>query len=401
MKSTSTIQVKTSCHHCGDDCQQEVWKKDKVFCCEACSMVYELLQEHDLGHFYALKEANGKASTRMAPNAYAYLDHEEIAEQLLDFQDEQMAKLRFHLPDIHCAACIWLLEKLYKFDEGILQSRVHFLRKEIRLSFQPSKTSIRKIAELLARLGYPPKLKLDDLEASQPKATSQGLQLQLGIAGFVFGNIMLLSFPEYLGLDSLSESNFQHFFGYVNLLLAIPLVAYSGIDYLKSAWFALRQKNLNIDVPISLGIMTLLLRSGYDIISHSGPGYLDVLAGLIFFLLIGKWFQQKTYYHLSFERDFKAYFPISASLPDGRQLPVNALTAGDRILIRHGELIPADSLLKKGKAQIDYSFVTGEAIPLGKAIGDKLYAGGRQMGAAIEVEVLRKVSQSYLTQLWN
>ncbi|HFA52109.1 MAG TPA: HAD family hydrolase [Bacteroidetes bacterium] len=190
----------------------------------------------------------------------------------------------------------------------------------------------------------------------------------------------------------------------MNILLVLPVVFYSSRDYLKSAWTGLSKKILNIDVPISLGILTLFGRSIFEIISHTGAGYLDSLAGLVFFLLIGKWFQQKTYHRLSFERDYKSYFPIAATVLKNNietAVALNQLNVGDIVIIRHRELIPADGILQKGKANIDYSFVTGESAPVQKNIGDKIFAGGRQMQQTIELILTKKVSQSYLTQLWN
>ncbi|MEY4539705.1 MAG: hypothetical protein RLZZ306_1462, partial [Bacteroidota bacterium] len=142
----------------------------------------------------------------------------------------------------------------------------------------------------------------------------------------------------------------------------------------------------------------------YQVVFKNGAGYFDSLTGLIFFLLIGKWFQQKTYNFLSFERDYKSYFPMAVTrLLFGKEesISISELKKGDKILIRNGELIPSDSMLYRGNACIDYSFVTGESIPEKRQLGDFLYAGGRQVGSTLEMEVLKDVSQSYLTQLWN
>jgi Cu+-exporting ATPase len=179
---------------------------------------------------------------------------------------------------------------------------------------------------------------------------------------------------------------------------------YSAQDYLRSAWFSLRQGGLNIDVPISLGILTLFSRSAYDILTHTGAGYLDSLVGLVFFLLIGKWFQNRTYATLSFEREYESYFPVAVIRKRGEveeSVALPELKVGDRILIRNQELIPADSVLISGSGHIDYSFVTGEAEPQSRQEGQLIYAGGRQVGAAIELEIVKEVSQSYLTRLWN
>jgi len=397
--------METTCYHCGEPCEDtSIALEDKVFCCQGCKMVYEILNEHDLCRYYRINENAGISLKGRRQEHYAYLDDPDIREKLIDFSDGEKSHVRFHLPQIHCASCIWLLENLYRLNEGIAQSQVNFTRKEVRITFLEAQTTLRQIVELLASIGYAPAINLGDVEKPREKAVSRRLYFQLGVAGFAFGNIMLLSFPEYLGLESEEDEFFRRIFGYVNIALAIPVFFFSGWDYIRSAALSLRHGHFNIDVPISLGIITLFVRSVVDIISGTGAGYMDSLAGLVFFLLIGKWFQQKTFYHLAFDRDYRSYFPIAALLRDGsaeRSVPVQKLEPGQTIIVRNGELIPADGLLLKGSAQIDYSFVTGEAEPVGKAPGEKLFAGGRQLGERIEITLTRKVNQSYLTQLWN
>jgi Cu+-exporting ATPase len=186
---------------------------------------------------------------------------------------------------------------------------------------------------------------------------------------------------------------------------SLPVVFYAGKDYFTSAYKGLRSKILNIDVPIALGILVLFVRSSVEIIFDLGTGFFDSLTGLVFFLLLGKYFQQKTYNFLSFERDYKSYFPVAVT----RILPINKeenvqiyeVEKGDRLLIRNQELIPVDGILINGNANIDYSFVTGEAEAVAKKSGDKLFAGGKQLSGILEMEVLASVSQSYLTQLWS
>ncbi len=173
----------------------------------------------------------------------------------------------------------------------------------------------------------------------------------------------------------------------------------------KKAYQGIRSKFLNIDVPIALGISVLFIRSTVEVLLDWGPGFFDSLTGLVFFLLIGKYFQDKTYKHLSFERDFNSYFPIAVTLIEEdeqeRIIPIHELEEGKRILIRNGEIIPTDGRLLKGEGEIDYAYVTGESKAVTKYIGDRIYAGGRQIGGAIELLTTKSVSQSYLTQLWS
>lgn len=397
-----------ACYHCGEDCPDDRLRlEDKVFCCEGCQMVYQILNTHDLCQFYALDENPGLSQKlRRDARSYAWLDDEEIRQQIIQFTDGQTTRITFSLPAMHCASCIWLLEHLYKLDQGVVHSKVNFLKKEVTIHFEEEKTSLRQVAALLASIGYPPEINLGNIsESDRPKVADRSLYYKIGVAGFAFGNIMLLSFPEYLGLQKELEAHFFGAFGYLNLLLALPVLLYSARDYFVSAWTGLQNRHLNIDVPLALGMSVLFTRSVWEIGSGTGPGYLDSFAGLVFFLLIGRWFQQKTYHRLSFERDYKSYFPVAAwrKNPDGTDIatPVHRLEPGDIILVRNGELIPADGVLLKGQARVDYSFVTGEADPVAVKSGERIYAGGKQAGETIEISLTRRVNTSYLTQLWN
>lgn len=368
-------------------------------------MVFQILSENELCNYYDLEAHPGiSLKSKDQGDRFEYLESPQIIQRLLDFQDDSQSHITFYLPQIHCSSCIWLLEKLYKLADGVQQSQVNFLKREVSVVFDHHKISLKELVELLATLGYEPEINLQDLKQKKGNRYNRRLLYQLGIAGFAFGNIMLLSFPEYLAFDFEVAAEFATFFGYLNLALAIPVLLYSAQDYLRSAWYSLKQKGLNIDVPISLGILTLFIRSSYDILSQTGPGYMDAMVGLVFFLLIGKWFQNKTYDTLSFDRQYESYFPVAVMRKEKGEWKSTALPelqAGDRVLIRNQELIPADCLLIQGKGNIDYSFVTGESDPVNRTLGEVIYAGGRQIGASVELELTKAVDQSYLTKLWN
>lgn len=374
-------------------------------------MVYEILQSNDMCKYYEIDKNAGISLRGRKKEQYAWLDDPEVAEKLIVFSDGTVSKAVFYLPQIHCASCIWLVENLYRLSPGIRSSKVDFLKKEVSITYAHQSTNLRKVVELLDTVGYAPSINMGTLAADR-KPVSRRLIYQIGVAGFAFGNIMLLSFPEYFGLGE-SEGFFRNLFGYINIFLATPVAFYSGKDYLTAAWYSLRTRNFGIDIPLALGILVLYFRSLIEIVTMTGAGYMDSLAGLVFFLLIGKWFQQTTFHSISFDRDYRSYFPVAvtrlntnavegtASATKEEVVSIDKLEAGDTILIHHKELIPADGLIKRGNALIDYSFVTGEAEPVAKKPGEKVYAGGRQVGDSMEVLMTRKVSQSYLTQLWN
>jgi Cu+-exporting ATPase len=367
--------------------------------------VYQLLAQNQLCGYYDLENTPGiNRRVPVLQESFAYLDDEQVAAQIIHYRDENITKVTFFIPTMHCSSCIWLLEHLYKLNPAVLQSRVQFMKKELQLSYDPKQASLKEIVVLLSSIGYEPSISLNDLETRVQKKNQNRLSYQIGVAGFCFGNIMLVSFPEYFGLDSFTQQSFSKLFGYINLTLSLPVFFFSAQDYFKAAFKGIRNKYISIDIPLALGILVMFVRSCYEVISGTGVGWFDTHAGLVFFLLIGKWFQQKTFDTLSFDRDYKSYFPIAVTtIKDGESfsVPVTSLSIGDRILVRNNEIIPADAILLKGEAFIDFSFVTGESDPVSKVLGEIVYAGGRQKGAAIELEVCKKVSQSYLTQLWN
>ena len=400
---------KVNCYHCGDPCgSTKVLFDDKTFCCNGCKTVYEIFTDHDLSYYYDLQQAAGTTPAEIE-GKYDFLDTPAIAEKLIEFQDGNLAIIHLYIPNIHCSSCIWVLENLNKLNSAVFNSQVNFPKKTIRITYNRDVLSLKELIVLLSRIGYEPYLSLEDL-GKETKVRDRSLIYKLGVAGFAFGNVMFLSFPEYFDIREAQAADFwlteyQTFFRWLMFTFSLPVVFYAGQGYLTSAYKGLRSKMLNIDVPIALGIIALFSRSTLDIVLDNGPGFFDSLTGLIFFLLLGKFFQQKTYAFLSFERDYKSYFPIAVTrLREGGQeesVQVYEIQKGDRLLIRNQELIPVDGILISPKTHIDYSFVTGESAPVGKESGDKIYAGGKQLSGAMEMDVLKPVSQSYLTQLWS
>ena len=403
METTTTVKV--NCYHCGDECRNLPLRfNDKEFCCEGCRLVYEVLQENNLCSYYRFNEKPGISPEQKVEGRFGYLDDASVKKKLVVFDDGKFATVNFYIPKMHCSSCIWLLENLQRINAGVVRSRVNFLNREVNLVFRQDLLSLRQLVELLSMIGYEPVIRLDDLDDRKKAKKDHSVSYKIGIAGFAFGNIMLFSFPEYFSLSDATDPGFKGVFSYINFFLSLPVFFYCSAQFFTSAVRSVNQKFLNIDVPIALGILVMFVRSTYEIFSGTGPGYMDTMAGLVFFMLLGRWFQDKTYKTLSFDRDYKSFFPVSVMVrrqASELAIPLSELRIGDRMLIRSEEIIPADAVLIQGDAFIDYSFVTGESLPVRKANGELLYAGGRQQGGLLEMEVVKEVSQSYLTQLWN
>jgi Cu+-exporting ATPase len=395
----------SQCFHCGNEIvlKDEIVFDDKRFCCNGCKTVYEIFSTNDLSCYYDFQSAPG-ATPQDIKGKYDFLANESIVDKLLEFNEDKTNIVSLYIPHIHCSSCIWILENLQKLQLGINTSQVNFPEKKVRINYNPEKTSLQEIVALLCSIGYEPYISLENFDEGKKKV-DRSLIYKIGVAFFCFGNIMLLSFPEYFEVNEFWIDQYRDFFRWLIFVLALPAFIYSASGYYVAAWKSIKQGMLNMEIPIALGIVVMFIRSTIDIAFNFGQGFFDSMCGLIFFMLLGKLFQQKTYDFLSFERDYKSYFPIAITkvLPNGEEeaVQVYEIKKGDRLLIRNQELIPVDGILISQKASIDYSFVTGEAVPIAKKSGDKIFAGGKQIGKVIEMEVLFSVSQSYLTQLWS
>jgi Cu+-exporting ATPase len=412
MPETQTLIEKPSnrkkiihCYHCGESCDGSIEADGYFFCCDGCCFVYGLLKDNGLCNYYDLNTTPGiRVKGKFNSDKFSFLDTAEAQQKLITFKDEKQSQASFYLPQMHCASCIWLLENLHSIQTGILFSKTNFQRKEIFIAFDHNQISLRKVVELLAFIGYEPYISLNDSEQKKTKNVDRKQFYKIGVSAFGFSNIMMLSFPEYFSSGNIDEQILKHLFSYLNLLLALPVFFYSASEFFISAYKGLQQKWLNIDAPIALSILIAFSRSVYEVLSQSGPGYFDSMAGIVFFMLIGRWFQNTTYDSFSFDRDYKSYFPLGITkIEDEVEIPstISSLKKDDCIIVRHMEMVPADSVLIKGEASIDYSFVSGENTPVLKRKGELIYAGAKQLGGSIELRVIKTVNQSYITQLWN
>ena len=398
-----------NCFHCGQNIEKErISFDEKIFCCNGCKSVYEILNLNNLSDFYELNKKSGIRPNDDNTSQFDYLDTPEIFEKVTDFSEGNTSLVNFKIPVIHCSSCIWLLESLQTLNPNINYSQVNFTRKTVQISFNHKELKLSELAKFLTSLGYKPVVNLETAEKKE-ESLDKSLVIKLAVAGFAFGNGMLFVYPEYaaqvMGTTDFWMEQYKNLFRFITFLLATPVVFYSASDYFKSAWFGLKNKIVNIDVPIVLGIIMLYGRSIYEVLTDYGPGYFDTLCGLLFFMLLGKLFQKRTYSALSYDRDYKSFYPIAVTKVDfnGKQenILLSDLKVGHRIMVRNQEIIPVDAILINGEGNIDNSFITGESASVPKKAGDKIFAGGKQVGSALELEVIKTVNQSYLTQLWN
>lgn len=396
--------MNSSCYHCGESIEKEkIVFNEKLFCCNGCKSVFEILNINNLGNFYKLNKGAGIKPANSA-DEYNYLDATEVFEKIVDFSEGSSSLVTFKIPVIHCSSCIWLLESLHTLNENIKYSQVNFTRKTLQIAFNNENLQLSKLAGFLANLGYKPLISLETADQKK-EVLDKTLLVKFAIAGFTFGNGMFLSIPEYFGAGDLWIEENKNLLRGILFIFATVVAFYCASDYYKAAWHGLKNKIINIEVPIVIGIFMLYGRSIYEVVTDYGSGYFDTLCGLLFWMLLGKIFQKRTYNALSYDRDYKSFYPIAVTKLNANEQQENILLSniqvGDRILVRNQEIIPVDAIVISGEGNIDNSFITGESNTVAKKSGDKIFAGGKQLGSSLVLEVIKNVNQSYLTQLWN
>lgn len=394
-----------ACVHCGESCNGTIHDNDRVFCCDGCKQVYLILQETDACNHLMMKNLDGlQPKGKFKSDKWDFLDEPTIARQLVSFSDSKQVHILVALPNIHCSSCIWLIEHLGRINKGVMSASVDFEKKEALIVYDPSMLKLSNIAALLDYIGYTPSFSHASTDKEKPSSNNRQTLIRIGVAGFCFSNIMMLSFPDYLATEGIDESLLSATFSHISLLLSVPVLFYAAAPFFVQAWKGLRQQFLNIDAPIALAILITFARSVYEILGNTGTGYLDSMSGIVFFMLLGRWFQERTQRSISFDRDYRSYFPMGALVLNNgikKYKSIEKIVKGDLLLIRNQELIPADAIVQQGVANIDYSFVTGEKDPVTIHAGEMIFAGGKQLGTAIEIEVTKPVAASHLTRLWN
>lgn len=393
------------CTHCGAPAGKDpILSEGHTFCCQGCASVYSILNENGLCDYYAVSEKAGVSQQhKTAGQSWSLEELDLMVRNFVLYEDHDMVTVLLHIPAMHCSSCIWLLEKLSHLDKGILGSRTDFVSKQLKVTFNPQQTSFGRLVLLLGSLGYEPSLMPEEDHAGEKKE-SRDILIKLGVAGFCAGNIMLFSFPQYLGLEPGTRDEFGRLFDGINAALSLPLIFFCAAAYFKAFRQWITTGTMSVKVPLALGIGALWLRSIYEVATATGPGYFDSLAGLVFFLLIGTWLQNTTFDALRFGEKARHFFPLVSRVKNGDVITprkVVDLAPGDRLVIRQGEIIPADGILMSAETWIDYAFATGESTPVHKVAGEVLFGGGRNTADTFELEVIRRFDQGKLTEIWK
>jgi Cu2+-exporting ATPase len=375
-------------------------EKERQFCCHGCAAAYEIIHGCGLERFYALHQATDGPvrQARGTGRKYAEFDDPTFATLYVKSVIPGTAAVEFFLEGVHCAACVWLVERLPRVLPGVLEARLDLRRALVMVTWDPSRVELSKIGRTLDGMGYPPHAARERAQRDLRRSEDRRTLIRIGLAGACAGNVMLLAFALYAGLFDSMEPQYLRLFRWVSMLLSVVAVLGPGWVFMRGAIASLRARAVHLDVPIALGLMGGLVWGVYSTIAGVGEVYFDSLSVLVFVLLVGRWVQQRQQRAASDSVELLyALTPSRARIwnPEqgedasghGIDVPIEAVRAGQIVQVLAGETFPADGVVTRGASTIDQALLTGESRPISIGIGDGVAAGAINVGAEVLVRV--------------
>jgi Cu2+-exporting ATPase len=342
-----------------------------------------LAEYYALRSRFAAEERVPRPLDRTASN-YADFDTPSFAHKHCAELGPGLTRVELYLESVHCAACLWLVEKLPTLLAGVRSARLDLARKVLTLDWEPQRIALSDVARHLDRLGYPARPYTDLVVQAARRSEERRLLMRLGVAGAIAGNVMLLSFALYSGAFEGMAPEFERFFETITLLLVVPSVTYCAAEFYRGAWGSLRARTPHMDLPVSVGILAAALWGAVNVVRGSGDLYFDTVTTLVFLLLSGR------YLELRQQNAARNAMERAESLTPGRarklgvagdyaEVPVEDVRPGDLVEVLCGETLPVDGIVRSGVSELDTRVLTGESLPVSVGPGSQAFAGSTNL----------------------
>jgi heavy metal translocating P-type ATPase len=380
-------------------------KKENPFCCHGCLTVYHVLKSKGLEEYYSIKAQAGiikrRSPVELEKTRYLYMDEPEFLKEFSYQNVQKNSQMEFYLEGIHCLACLWLIEKLPMIVPGVLSSKLDMEKSIVTVTIdQTGKFS--QVAYELNTLGYRPHVLKKNQETHEFKIQEErAFLLRMGVAAAGASNIMLYAVSLYGGASDV----YAKIFNFLTVVFAFPVLTYSAFPFYKNAWVSLKNKNLSIDVPISLSLILGGVMGVYNLILGVHENYFDSLTTLVFLLLISRYFLRKIQEKALSTSDLHYFYQgesvqrLKNSNNNNNEVLEDIhpkyIKVGDILKISSGDFIPADGKIIRGKSYVNMALLTGESTPVAVCSQDKIYAGTQNISEDLfmEVEKLQKNSR--------
>lgn len=395
---TSQVENSLHCTHCDEEVVVALYNIDdenqaNPFCCQGCRTVYGVIHQKGLTDYYEIKN-NSKIYKRRSPvelkkEKFNYLDDSDFTLEYSYKNRDGLRTMEFYLEGIHCLACLWLVEKLPEFVNDVEHSRLD-MGKSVATVTLKDNGLFSNVARELNNLGYRPHpLKKNEETVNLKKKEEHATLFKIGIAGAAAGNVMLYAICIYCGADG----SFLKLFNLFTVILAFPVILYSAIPFYKSAWSALKKKQLNIDVPIAIALIAGFIQGLFNLIFKSGTNYLDTLCNLVFLLSMSRWLLSKIQEKGLNATDLNFFYHTTSvkKLEGSEFVEIHAkyLKVDDTILVEAGEIIPADGIILEGESNLNNSLLTGESLPIRSKKDDLVFSGTQNIDLPLTIKVLK------------
>jgi Cu2+-exporting ATPase len=397
-----------ACFHCGTAIPAgvaltvSVRGKAEPVCCAGCRAVAALIDEHGLAKFYDFRTAPSRKPL-LESGPWAVCDRPEIARRIARELGGGMQELTCRVDGVTCAACTWLLDRGLRAVDGVSDVAVNPLSGEAVIRFDAARTRVSNVLAGIERLGFMPRVRLGGAPGTDSTAARAQLK-RLAVAGLGAMQVMTLSVALYAGAFTQMEAVFKSYFALVSMLIATPVVLYSGGPIFRSAWQSLACRRLGMDVPVALALAAALGASLFNALRGAGEVYFDSATMFVFLLTLGRFLEARARHRAGSVLDALGDLsPLVATRRRGAALErvgTIELAVGDRVLVAPGEAVPADGRLLSADGSFDESLLSGESLGRVRRIGDDVLGGSLNASCApVEVEVTRLGADSYVQRV--
>ncbi len=392
-RAPTTSRAHTACDHCGLPVPAGLIDSESAeqFCCGACRTVYRVIRECGLDRYYAIRDALelDAAPARSTGESYAAFDAPEFRDRHCSPRGNDVFEIELYLEGVHCAACVWLVERLPQIHDGAISVRLELTRSLVRIVWDDKRTSLSCIARDLDRLGYPAHPARGGEARAARAREDRRMLVRIAVAGALAGNVMLLAFALYSGVFDAIESQFYTAFRYCSMALGVMALAWPGSVFFKGALASFRARTWQLDLPIALGLALGGAAGLINVIRGAGEIYFDSLTMLVFLLLVGRWLQRSRQRRAAESVELLySLTPAKVTLIEGeleREAPIEAVAPGCILLVRAGETIPVDGVVTRGESAVNAAALTGESRPFTVGVSDAVSAGGVNLSSPLHI----------------
>src|SRR5574340_843893 len=396
------------CFHCGlpiaseADYRARLDGAERKFCCFGCQSVCSAIFEAGLqGYYQRTPEGALLGPAPEPPKDIEIYDFDEVQQEFTTCSGDAR-DIHLLVEGIHCAACVWLIERGLQRAPGVLSAEVNLASKRLHLRWDNSKSKLSDLIRALARIGYAAVPYDPETAEGAIRKTNRAMLYRLFFAGFAMMNMMWIAIALYSGAN---QDEFRSFFHWMGLLLATPTLLYSGYPFFRGAAGGLRAGHLTMDLPIALGLSVTYFYSLYVTLTNNQHGevYFDTVTNLTFVILIGRYLEGMFRHQAvsATKRLMELQPRVAIVMRDGQEqmTPIRGVKPGDRVLIKPGYKVPVDGVVIEGHSAVDESMLSGESTPVSKSVGAQVSAGTLNTSGALLVEVRTLLQDTTLSKI--